>query len=135
MSVKKREHVGSRIPLSLQLLNIFFKAVIDRKFTEAEKILQEMEEKSKGNEASEFKRGFILGLKGIIIMQRSNDQFTILSNLDLSNIEMLKKYYSIFSANAKSKLHADYDRGYFLALAEYTLFALRYTKTSQKNNT
>lgn len=135
MSVKKREQVGSRIPLSLQLLNIFFKAAIDRKFTEAEKILQEIEEKSKGDEDSEFKRGFIQALKGIITMQRSNDQFTILSNLDLSDIETLKKYYSKFSANAKSKLHADYDRGYFLALAEYMLFALRYAKTSQKDNT
>lgn len=135
MSVKKREQAGSRIPVSLPLLNIFFKSILDRKFTEAEKVLQEIEEKSKENENSEFKQGFIQALRGIIIMYRTNDQTTFLGNLDLYNVEILKKYYGEFSENAKSKLHADYDRGYFSALAEYMLFALRHTEAGRKGDT
>jgi len=106
-----------------QLLNDFFKAVSDKKFSEAEKILQEIEGKVESE--SEFRRGFIQGLKGILYMSRSNEQYTFLSTLNLDNIDLLREYYEEFLENSKKKLRPNYDKGYFLALAEYIHFLLK----------
>jgi ATP/maltotriose-dependent transcriptional regulator MalT len=132
MSVKRIERAGNRIPVPTALLDSFFQHISDRRFTEAEKCLQEIDEKIREKDYNDFKRGFIQALKGILIMLRSTDQSTFLSNLNLSNIENLKKYYSEFSSNANNGLHADYDRGYFSALAEYILFAIKRAESREE---
>ncbi|MEM1586353.1 MAG: hypothetical protein QXX99_04780 [Candidatus Bathyarchaeia archaeon] len=113
-----------------KLINDFFGALLGKKFSEAERILQEVE--GKIGEDSEFKRGFLQGLRGILYMYRSDDQYTFLSTLDLDNIDALKKYYNEFLGNSKKRLHSDYDRGYFSALAEYIRFVLRSIGSGQK---
>jgi len=134
MSVKRIERAGNRIPVPAALLNSFFQHISDRRFTEAEKCLQEIDEKIREKDYNDFKRGFIQALKGILIMLRSNDQSTFLNNLDLSNIENLKKYYGEFSSNANNGLHANYDRGYFSALAEYVLFAIKRAQSREEKS-
>ncbi|MEM2342040.1 MAG: hypothetical protein QXX94_05860 [Candidatus Bathyarchaeia archaeon] len=133
MSLKKIGRAGNKLPIPSTILDTFFQYVLDKKFTEAEKCLQEIYEKIGKKDYDEFKRGFIQALKGILIMLRSNDQNTFLSNLDLSKIDVLKKYYSEFSSIAEDELHASYDRGYFSALAEYMLFMIRNMESDQKN--
>ena len=65
----------------------------------------------------------------MILMHRSNDRDTFLNNIDLKDTNALKKYYREFSKNAENRLHADYDRGYFLALTKYMSFILKQAKS------
>ncbi|MEM2273198.1 MAG: hypothetical protein QXX56_03145 [Candidatus Bathyarchaeia archaeon] len=115
-----------------KILNEFFETILNRRFSEADKVLQEIERKI-GEVDNNFKRGFLQGLKGILYMYRSNDQDTFLSTLDLTNINALKKYYSEFLEDSKKKLHSDYDRGYFSALAGYIRFILKSIESKQKS--
>lgn len=134
MSLKKTGRAGNKLPIPFTILDTFFQYILDKKFTEAEKCLQEIYEKIiREKDYDEFKRGFIQALKGILIMLRSNDQNTFLSNLDLNKIDTLKKYYNEFSLIVEDELHANYDRGYFLALAEYMLFMIKNMEPDQKN--
>jgi hypothetical protein len=135
MSAKRIEQAGNRIPISDALLNSFFQYILDRKFTEAERCLQEIDEKVRGKDYNDYKRGFMQALKGILIMLRSNDQNTFLSNLDINDIENLKRYYREFSSSANDGLNADYDRGYFSALAEYMFFIIKHAESKEETQT
>lgn len=128
MSLKKTGLAGNKIPIPYQSLNIVFDLIINGKITEAEKTLQEIEANFRDNIKSEFDAGFIQALKGIILMYKTNDQNTFLNNLNLNDADSLKKYYSEFLENSMDHLHSDYDRGYFSALSEFMLFALRKLK-------
>jgi hypothetical protein len=109
------------IIISSKLLNDFFRAVFEKRFSEAEGVIQEIEARG---ERGEFEFGFIQALKGIMLMYRSNDRYTFLNNIDLSNVDSLKRYQHEFSERSRRKLHGDYDRGYFSALAEYLNFMI-----------
>lgn len=115
---------GSERVISQALLNDFFRAIFDRRFNDAEKVLQEIEANITCDE-DEFKHGFIRALKGIILMSRSDDQYVFLSKLNVRDVEALKKYHREFLDEARRILHSEYDRGYFSALAEYIRFILR----------
>lgn len=113
--------MGVTIPS--KLLNDFFRAVLEKRFSKAEGIIQEIEAEIKG-ERGEFESGFIQALKGIMLMYRSNDRYTFLNNVDLSNVDFIKRCQHEFSERSRRKLHGDYDRGYFSALAEYLNFMI-----------
>ncbi|MEM1515278.1 MAG: hypothetical protein QXH24_04420 [Candidatus Bathyarchaeia archaeon] len=113
-----------------RILNEFFKAVLNKKFGDAERILQEIVERVGAD--SEFKRGFMQGLKGILNMYRLNDQYTFLNTLNLTDVNTLREYYDDFLENLKKRLRTDYDRGYFLALAKYLYFCLKNIETRIK---
>lgn len=132
MSLKKTGLAGNKTPIPYQSLNIIFDLIVNRKITEAEKTLQEIEANFRDNIKSEFDAGFIQALKGIILMYKSSDQNTFLNNLDLSDADALKRYHSEFLENSMDYLHSDYDRGYFSALSEFMLFALRKLKLKEK---
>lgn len=132
MSPKKTEENGDNIPISKSLLNGFFQLILEGRLSEAERSLEEIEVKIKTEGSSEFNRGFLKALKGIILMHRSNDQYVFLSSLNPNNIDALKKYHQEFMREARKMLHGDYDRGYFLALAKYIYFMLKYAESSQK---
>lgn len=112
-------------------LSDFFEAVLGKRWNEAEKILQEIGESIKG-ENSEFKRGFLQGLKGILYMQRSNEQYTFIETLNTKDVDLLKEYHREFLENSKKRLRPDYDRGYFLALAEYLSFLVKRAESEEK---
>lgn len=112
-----------------KLLDDFFGAIMDERFSEAERILNEINEKIV-LEDEEFKRGFMRGLKGILIMQRSKEQYTFLSTLKLNDPNYLRECYEEFSRGAKNRLRLSYDRGYFSALAEFVHFLLRNIKSN-----
>lgn len=132
MSQKKIKENDSRIiiPVPQSLLNNIFQLILDRRFSEAERSLEEMEVKFKEEGYNEFKRGFIQALRGIILTYRSSDQDVFLSALDPNNSDALKKYYEEFLKNSRNRLHGDYDRGFFLALANYIHFMLKLAGSS-----
>ncbi|MEM3955838.1 MAG: hypothetical protein QW424_03690 [Candidatus Bathyarchaeia archaeon] len=107
-----------------KVLKEFFETILDRRFSEADEILKGIEVNVR-EVNNDFMRGFFQGLRGIFYMHKSGDQDTFLGKLDLNNVDALRKYYNEFLENSKRKLHSDYDRGYFLALAEYIGFILR----------
>lgn len=132
MSPKKIGENGDKIPISKSLLNGFFQLILERRLSEAERSLEEIETRIRAEGLNEFNRGFIRALKGIILMHRSNDQYVFLSSLNPNNIDALNKYYQEFTRDAGNMLHGDYDRGYFLAMAKYIYFMLKHAESSQK---
>lgn len=133
MSLKKTKENGDRLPISGAILNSILKNILERRFTEAGRAIDQMESKIKEEGYSDFARGFIYALRGIILMYRTGNQSTFISRLDLNDVNLLRKYYREFSEHAENKLHGDYDRGYFSALAKFIFFALKKAEKSKNS--
>jgi len=101
---------------SRSLVSQYFQFIIERRFGEAEKKLEEVKQ-ALGR--SEQGGGYLKALEGLLLTYRSsNDRYLYLTNVELTskNVEALKKE---FSEQAESQLHANYDKGYFSALADF----------------
>jgi len=95
----------------------FFQLVTSRQFAEADRILERIKQKM---HISERNRGYFQALYGMLLTQRNNnDRYAFLSSIDLTNKKQLKKYRQEFLSHAESHLHAEYDRGFFEAWADY----------------
>jgi len=106
-----------------------FQLVSERKFAEAERILERITAKMKKTGQQEFNRGYLEALSGIILTYRSSgESYEFFSNLDMNDVEALKKHYKDFLENSQSRFHADYDRGYFSALSDYMRVVLKMAK-------
>ncbi len=101
----------------------FLEHVEARAWTDAEKELDIIRQKS---DNSQWSRGYVKALEGLMLTYRNNDDKyiflpKILANRTEDAISNLKKEFSEFAAN---ELHGEYDRGYFKALDDYfTLLA------------
>lgn len=96
----------------------FLQKVEERAWTEAEKELDTIRQKSQN---SAWSRGYVKALEGLLLTNRSNDDKylylpKILANRSEETIKHLKDEFAEFSLN---ELHGDYDRGYFKALEDY----------------
>ena len=104
-------------------VNKFLEHVEARAWTEAEKELDVIRQKS---DNSQWSRGYVKALEGLMLTYRNNDDKYIflpkvLANRPEDAINNFKKEFSEFAAN---ELHGEYDRGYFKALEDYfTLLA------------
>jgi len=104
-------------------VNKFLEHVEQRAWTDAEKELDVIRQKS---DNSQWSRGYVKALEGLMLSYRNNDDKyiflpKILANRPEDVIANLKKEFSEFAAN---ELHGEYDRGYFKALDDYfTLLA------------
>ena len=114
----------------LALMTRFFQLVSERKFAEAERILERIRVRMKNSRKKEFNRGYLDALNGIILSNRSSSgSYEFFSNLDLKDVSALKKHYEDFKRNARSRFHAEYDRGYFSALTDFMRVII---KTAEK---
>jgi hypothetical protein len=69
---------------------------------------------------SERNRGYFQALYGMLLAKRSsNDRYAFLSNLKMSNMREVHAYRREFLRQSQHSLHADYDRGFFSAWADY----------------
>src|SRR2546421_36096 len=104
-------------------VNKFLEHVEARAWTDAEKELDVIRQKS---DNSQWSRGYVKALEGLMLSYRNNDDKYIFLPKALANrpedaINNFKKEFSEFAAN---ELHGEYDRGYFKALDDYvTLLA------------
>src|SRR5947199_6635125 len=104
-------------------VNKFLENVEARAWTDAEKELDVIRQKS---DNSQWSRGYVKALEGLMLTYRNNDDKYIflpkvLANRTEDAINNLQKEFSEFTAN---ELHGEYDRGYFKALDDYfTLLA------------
>ena len=95
----------------------FFQLVTTRQFAEAERILERLKQKI---QMSERNRGYFQALYGMLLTQRSsNDRYAFLSNLNIKDLKELHVYRREFLRQSEHRLHADYDRGFFSAWADY----------------
>ncbi|MEM2969914.1 MAG: hypothetical protein QXR63_03145 [Candidatus Bathyarchaeia archaeon] len=119
----------SNMSVPLVYLTRLFQLLSERKFAEAERILERITERMKRSGLQEFNRGYLEALSGIVLTYRSGgESYEFFSNLDLNDTEALKRHYLDFKQNSENPLHADYDRGYFTALADYMRVVLRTVK-------
>jgi len=110
-----------------------FQLVSERKFAEAERTLERITAKMGKGGRKEFDRGYLKALGGIILTSRSgSDTYEFFGNLDLNDVGALRRYRKDFLNNVKSRFHADWDRGYFSALADYMRVVLRTAGSSTK---
>ena len=99
-------------------VNKFLEHVEARAWTDAEKELDIIRQKS---DNSQWSRGYVKALEGLMLTYRTNDDKYIflpkvLASRTEDMISSLKKEFSEFAAN---ELHGEYDRGYFKALDDY----------------
>jgi hypothetical protein len=94
----------------------FFQLVTSRQFAEAERILERVKQKM---HTSDRNRGYFQALYGMLLTMKNNDRYSFLSTTDLSDKKHLKNYRKEFLSHMESRLHDEYDRGYFEAWSDY----------------
>jgi len=94
----------------------FFQLVTSRQFAEAERILERIKQKM---HVSDRNRGYFQALYGMLLTMKNTDRYAFLSAVDLNDKKQLKKYRKEFLSHMESRLHDEYDRGYFEAWADY----------------
>ena len=116
------------MPISRVFVTRFFQLVIGRQFAEAERVLERIKLKI---QETEWNRGYFEALNGILLTQKSNDEYAFLQNLNLNNENELKKYRREFVKQSRNKIHTDYDRGFFSAWADYMRVSMRIRKNPE----
>ena len=107
----------------------FFQLVSERQFAEAERVLERFKLKAQKNERN---RGYLQALYGILVASKSNnDQYLFLPNVNLKDKSELERYRREFLKHTRDDLHAEYDRGFFSAWAEYTRILLRLAESEE----
>jgi len=97
--------------------------VSERQFAEAERVLERLKLKAQKNERD---RGYFQALHGILLASKSNnDQYLFLSKVNLKDRSELEKHRRACMKHARDSLHAEYDRGFFSAWAEYTRILIK----------
>ncbi len=94
---------------------LFFKNMIDRRFTDAEKALGVIRERKFTDE--EYKTGYINALDGLLISVRSGDErdFYNRNNFDKKS---LKAHREEFKEFRKTPIRTQFDSGYFAAWSD-----------------
>ncbi len=89
---------------------------MSRQFAEAERILERVKQKM---HTSDRNRGYFQALYGMLLTMKNNDRYSFLSTADFTSKKNLKDYRKEFLNHMESRLHDDYDRGYFEAWSDY----------------
>ena len=122
------------LDVPLVLMTRFFLLVSERKFAEAERVLERIRVRMNQNRRREFNQGYLDALNGIILSYRSGGSYEFFRNLDLSDVSALKKHYEDFKRNAGSRFQADYDRGYFSALSDFLRVIIKNVERTEGEN-
>ena len=109
----------------------FFQLLKGRRFAEAERVLERIRQKI--NE-TEWNSGYLHALDGIILAQKSNDSYSFIKNLNFEDEKALKKNRKEFLKEYKNKIHADYDRGFFAAWADFMLILTKDLTNPETSN-
>jgi hypothetical protein len=104
------------MPVPQALVTRFFQLIVNRQFTEAERELERLKQKM---HKTEWNRGYFRALYGMYLSRKTNgDAYAFFPKLDLSDKAMLHGYKREFLDHVDSKLHGDFDRGFFSAWAD-----------------
>ena len=108
------------MPISKIYVVRFFQLVRGRRFAEAERVLERIRLKTN---QTEWNSGYLHALDGILLAQKSSDSYAFIKNVNFDEEKELKKFRKEFLKEYKNKIHADYDRGFFAAWADYMLIS------------
>ena len=86
--------------------------VLERKFTDAERSLEDLKGKNIGD--PEYSKGYVTALEGILLSVRSGDERDFINKANLS-VEKMKQYKEDFSEFTSSPVRTSFDLGYFSA--------------------
>jgi hypothetical protein len=104
------------MPIQSALVTRFFQLLVNRQFTEAERELEKLKQKM---HKTDWNRGYFRALYGMFLSRKTNgDAYAFFSTLDLSDKTTLHRYRREFLGHVGSKLHGDFDRGFFSAWAD-----------------
>jgi len=117
------------MPISKIFVVRFFQLVKGRRFAEAERVLERT--RLKTNE-TEWNSGYLHALDGILLAQKSGDSYSFLNNVNFEDENELKKFRKEFLKEYKNKIHADFDRGFFAAWADYMLTSKKALANTEK---
>ncbi|HEX9916066.1 MAG TPA: hypothetical protein VGB32_14215 [Candidatus Bathyarchaeia archaeon] len=90
----------------------FMNNVLERKFTDAERSLEDV--KTKGFSDDEFKAGYVNALEGILLSVRSGDERDFINKVEFNKGSM-KKYVDDFKRFNGSPIRTNWDLGFFSA--------------------
>ena len=101
-----------------EVVDRFFQNVETRAWTDAEKELDAIRQKS---ESTYWHKGYVKALEGLLLTYKNNDDKYIylpraLANRTEESVNQLRKEFGEFASN---EIHGEYDRGYFKALEDY----------------
>lgn len=117
------------MPISKIFVVRFFQLVKGRRFAEAERVLERIRQKT--NE-TEWNSGYLYALDGILLAQKSSDSYAFIKKVNFEDENELKKFRKEFLKEYKNKIHADYDRGFFAAWADYMLTSKKDLENTEK---
>ncbi len=120
------------MPVSRVFITRFFQLVAERRFAEAERMLERSKKRAGKNE---WNKGYFQALFGILLAQRSNDdRYLFLPSINPTDEDELKNYRRDFLEHTRGMIHADYDRGFFSAWNDYirVLLKLSHGKKQEK---
>jgi len=105
------------MPVPQAMVTVYFQLVVDRKFSEAERELENLKQKMT---KTEWNRGYFRALYGMYLSQKnsSTDGYSLFVKLDLSDKPSIHAYRREFLDHTRNGLHGDFDRGYFSAWAD-----------------
>jgi len=99
------------MPLPTVLINRFFELAVLRNFRAAEIVLTQIQQRlPKG----EWYRGYYMALNGILLGLQNQDLRCFVNKMS-----DLKQYREEFLRHSENRLHAEYDRGFFAAWADF----------------
>jgi len=110
------------MPVPSALVTRFFQLILNKQFAEAERELERLKQKM---HKTEWNRGYFRALYGMLLVRRSNnnDSYAFFAKLDLNDKEALQAYRREFLNHVKSRLHGEFDRGFFAAWADFARVA------------
>ena len=101
------------MPVPQALVAQYIQLLVNRQFTESERELEMLKQKM---QKTEWNRGYFRALFGMYLARKANgDGYSFFSKLDFSDKTSLHTYKREFTEHVNSKLHDDFDRGYFSA--------------------
>ena len=95
-----------------EAVSTFITNVLERKFTDAERTLEDVKTKSFSDD--EYRAGYINALEGILLSVRSGDERDFFNRVEFNKSSM-KKYTEDFNKFNSSPIRTNWDLGYFSA--------------------
>lgn len=106
-------------------LSQFLSNALDRKFTDAERVLEDLKNRDLGD--PEFKEGYLAALEGILLSVRSGDERDFFNkiNFDPDKMEEYKEEFLEFNT---SPVRTSYDMGFFSAWTDLLQYRINIGK-------
>ena len=99
----------------------FFKNVLERRFSEAEREIKKIRDKNLSND--DFMSGYLNALEGIVTSIRSGDERDFINKLPQDDKSM-RGYKRSFGEFLKGDTQDPFDRGYFSAWSDFIHYRL-----------